>query len=264
MDDEVVVNADMVVNNVGFESLDLSNQGITQISPQILRDIEIELENTRADHEVYFALHEIEHLYLDNNRITHIPPKLFEDMPNLRHLHLDNNEITELPPHLLTGLQSLVSLGLNGNPIEVIYESTYYSLKKALDEHALIPPHVLGNINEYLYSVDDGFDLDGLELEDYTVENGRVRPDDQYISPLDQYALDQYALEMEAYNKGMINMGKRKQKQKKKLKKKHKKTQKKSKKTTKKSKRKTKKSIKKPTKKSKRKIKTKKQSKRKQ
>ena len=90
------------------------------------------------------------------------------------------------------------------NPIKVIYKSTYDYLTP-------------NDLNIY------GVDINALER----------LPDEEYISPLDQYAL-----EMEAQNKGMINMGKRKQKQKKK----HKKTQKKSKKTTKKSKRKTKKS----------------------
>jgi len=120
-----------------LEFLDLSNNQITEIPPEIGQLTHLEIlrlygnEITEIPPELG-QLTNLEYFYLSNNQITEIPPDLFGEVSkakpagqeigqliNLETLYLHKNHITEIPPEI-GQLTNLKDFSLSENKITVI------------------------------------------------------------------------------------------------------------------------------------------------
>jgi len=83
---------------IGFLSVSLQAQPVTESEESIFTDLKIALEYKG----------QVKHLNLSNQKLKKIPKEVFE-FPNLRTLNLSNNKITEIPKEigLLTKLEEL-------------------------------------------------------------------------------------------------------------------------------------------------------------
>ncbi|XP_008854140.1 platelet glycoprotein Ib alpha chain [Nannospalax galili] len=84
-------------------TLDISFNQLTSLAPGALEGLS--------------QLHE---LYLQNNNLMMLPPRLLMPTPRLRKLNLASNKLGELPPGLLEGLDELDTLYLQGNQLRTI------------------------------------------------------------------------------------------------------------------------------------------------
>ena len=120
----------------GWQELDLSGMGLTDLPPEIGKLIGLKKlvlgkfdsetferhgNELTAIPDVVFQLSQLEELHLSYNRITEIPDSIAQ-LSNLTSLHLSSNQITEIPESIAQ-LSSLTSLHLSSNQITEIPES---------------------------------------------------------------------------------------------------------------------------------------------
>ncbi|KAK5985627.1 hypothetical protein GCK32_013221, partial [Trichostrongylus colubriformis] len=67
-------------------------------------------------------------LRLEQNRITYVPPKAFQNLRNLKRLDLSRNWIIEVAPRAFQGLHSLNSLVLYGNNLTELPAEAFHGL----------------------------------------------------------------------------------------------------------------------------------------
>ncbi|RCN53792.1 leucine Rich repeat-containing domain protein [Ancylostoma caninum] len=68
-------------------------------------------------------------LRLEQNQITYVPPKAFQNLRNLRRLDLSKNSIVEVAPRAFQGLHTLNSLVLYGNNLTELPAEAFDGLK---------------------------------------------------------------------------------------------------------------------------------------
>ena len=83
----------------------------------------VELESLRS--KDFAGLSRLEKLALPDNRLTALPPGLFDGLINLKKLFLDNNSLNELAPETFRDLTALQQLWLNGNRLERLPEGLF-------------------------------------------------------------------------------------------------------------------------------------------
>ena len=111
------------INNLAFwkfeylETLDLSHNFISKLDNNCLNSSTIK------------------YLYLNNNKIGHIQPKVLHNLPNLTYLALNNNKIKTLEQHVFHGLTKLEFLDLDNNNIPTISHNCFYKLEELQKIH---------------------------------------------------------------------------------------------------------------------------------
>jgi lipid-A-disaccharide synthase-like uncharacterized protein len=106
--------------------LDLSNQGLFTIPPEITKLTDLEFLNLNGNNiveipEAIGNLTNLTELYLQNNQIT-ILPEAIGNLTNLTELYLQNNQITILP-EAIGNLTNLTELYLQNNQIAILPEA---------------------------------------------------------------------------------------------------------------------------------------------
>lgn len=114
-----------------LRTLDLSDNAIMDLDPEVLRDLpslttlrcsRCELGMIRS--LVYKVLPRLETLDLRDNYIISLAPEEYMDLPYLKYLHLDGNRIYELKDYTFKN-RGLVVLGLSKNGLEKIYKMAF-------------------------------------------------------------------------------------------------------------------------------------------
>jgi len=120
---DTISDPENIYNLVNLELLDLTDNSIEYISPEISNLTCLETLNLRLNCITKIIpemcnLISLNSLYLGENRITHIPREIC-NLTNLTELLLNNNFITEFPPELCQ-LANLNLLALHNNTITKI------------------------------------------------------------------------------------------------------------------------------------------------
>jgi len=116
------VNFDKALDRQDWLMLDMSGQGLKNVSPplfneyQFLTEVYLSSNHLTSLPPAIGQLRSLRLLDVSNNQLTHLPPELGMCTP-LRQLLLFNNMIREIP-YELGALHFLELLGIQGNPLD--------------------------------------------------------------------------------------------------------------------------------------------------
>ena len=126
-------------------TLELLNNGLTDLSPQIFSDLTAleslilsgnQLTTPTLPTGIFSGLTDLTVLGLGENQLTTLDANIFSDLENLTTLDLSSNQLSDLPPAIFSGfgnanfngLTSLTTLDLNSNQLMALPERIFSGL----------------------------------------------------------------------------------------------------------------------------------------
>jgi small GTP-binding protein len=157
-------------------SLDLSNQGLREVPPELFALAALEALDLSGNQIAVLpaelgSLTALEMLNLSNNQLTDLPAAL-RNLTRLRTLNLSRNGLQELPPAVVE-LRTLVALDLSGNSIDrlppaLLQLTALQDLRLNQNELATLPEGI------YLWAGLGSLDVSNNRLAQLPVEIGRM------------------------------------------------------------------------------------------
>jgi Leucine-rich repeat (LRR) protein len=162
-----------IVQQNGFNVLDLSNKGLTSLEGldtiTSIATVSILILNsnqlTSLSDGVFQGLSQLQKLWLNTNQLTSLSDGVFQGLSQLRDLGLNGNQLTSLPDGVFQGLSQLRGLSLNSNQLTNLQAGVFQGLSNLQE---------LWLYNNKLTSLQSGVFNNLSQLRDLGLNNNKL------------------------------------------------------------------------------------------